>query len=167
MKLTDTQMFVLKAAADHPEGVVLQFPDHVKGNARLKVLEGLQGRGLITACDDHHVLTEAGLDAIGRKASISTKDDFETDVAQAESGFTKSEATEAKRQRRNNSKQTQVIDLLKRPEGATIAQICEATGWQAHTVRGTFAGAFKKRLGLNLVSEKSQEKGRIYRIVDE
>jgi hypothetical protein len=54
--------------------------------------------------------------------------------------------------------------MLKRPEGTTIAQICEATGWQAHTVRGTFAGAFKKKLGLTIESDKVQGGERVYRI---
>ena len=65
---------------------------------------------------------------------------------------------------RENSKQALVIEMLKRPEGATIAQISEATGWQAHTVRGTFAGAFKKKLGLTIVSDKPQGGERVYRI---
>jgi len=64
--------------------------------------------------------------------------------------------------------------MLKRHEGATIAQICEATGWQAHTVRGTFAGALKKKLGMNIVSEKIEGSAgtpgagqRLYRIAEE
>ncbi|WP_206664720.1 DUF3489 domain-containing protein [Dankookia rubra] len=48
---------------------------------------------------------------------------------------------------REGTKQQQVLALLRRPEGATVAQIAEATGWQAHTVRGFFAG-LKKRQGL-------------------
>jgi hypothetical protein len=55
-----------------------------------------------------------------------------------------------------------VIAMLKRPEGATIAQICEATGWMPHTVRGTFAGAFKKKLGLQITSTKEAGADRIY-----
>jgi hypothetical protein len=55
-----------------------------------------------------------------------------------------------------------VIAMLKRPEGATIAQICEATGWMPHTVRGTFAGAFKKKLGLQITSAKEAGADRIY-----
>ena len=39
--------------------------------------------------------------------------------------------------------------MLRRKEGATIAQIVAATGWQPHTVRGAFAGALKKKLGLD------------------
>ena len=57
--------------------------------------------------------------------------------------------------------------MLRRPEGATIAQLCAATHWQAHTVRGTFAGALKKRLGLTLVSEKVKGEERVYRILGE
>jgi hypothetical protein len=65
---------------------------------------------------------------------------------------------------RENSKQAQVIAMLKRPEGATIQQICTTTGWQQHTVRGTFAGAFKKKLGLNIMSTKDEGAERVYRI---
>ncbi len=54
--------------------------------------------------------------------------------------------------------------MLRRSESSTVRQICAATGWQARTVRGTFAGAFKKKLGLAIVSEKPQGGERIYRI---
>ena len=57
-----------------------------------------------------------------------------------------------------------MIALLKRPEGATITQICEATGWQPHTVRGAFAGSLKKKLGLTIVSVKDENAERVYRI---
>jgi hypothetical protein len=71
---------------------------------------------------------------------------------------------EGKPRTRENSKQAAVIQMLQRPEGATINQICAATGWQAHTVRGTFAGAFKKKLGLTITSEKPEGGERIYRL---
>lgn len=64
---------------------------------------------------------------------------------------------------RENSKQATIIGMLRRVDGATIAQICEATGWQAHTVRGTFAGAFKKKLGMIITSDKAQGGVRTYR----
>jgi hypothetical protein len=54
--------------------------------------------------------------------------------------------------------------MLKRAEGATIAQIVEATGWQQHTVRGALAGALKRRLGLTIASEKVEGRGRVYKI---
>ena len=62
------------------------------------------------------------------------------------------------------SKQNQVIEMLQRRQGATVATIMKATGWQPHSVRGFFAGVVRNRLGLNLVSEKTGEQ-RIYRIV--
>ncbi len=57
-----------------------------------------------------------------------------------------------------------VIAMLRRPKGATIADLCKATHWQAHSVRGALSGAIKKRLGLSVSSEKSDGQ-RVYRIV--
>jgi len=65
--------------------------------------------------------------------------------------------------RRQGTKQEKVLELLRRPEGATIAQLVKATGWQSHTVRGAMAGTFKKRLGIAITSEKPEEGDRVYR----
>jgi hypothetical protein len=64
---------------------------------------------------------------------------------------------------RAGSKQAQVIDLFRRAEGATVAEVMTATGWQPHTVRGIVSGTLKKKLGLTVVSAK-EERGRVYRI---
>jgi len=55
------------------------------------------------------------------------------------------------------------VALLRRPEGAGIAELAGATGWQVHSVRGAMSGALKKKLGLTITSEKT-ETGRVYRI---
>ena len=70
----------------------------------------------------------------------------------------------APRQPRTGSKQDQVIALLRRPEGATLAEIGEATLWAPHTCRGVLAGALKKRLGLTVTSTKEAGGQRTYRL---
>ncbi len=59
------------------------------------------------------------------------------------------------------TKQQIMIDLLQRKDGATVAEIMEATGWQANTVRGAMTTSLKHRLGMTVTSEKS-ERGRVY-----
>ena len=66
---------------------------------------------------------------------------------------------------RGDSKQAQLIGMLKTPKGATIDEIVAAFGWQPHTVRGAIAGALKKKLGFEVTSEKIEGRGRVYRIV--
>ena len=66
---------------------------------------------------------------------------------------------------RAHSKQMRVVGLLSRPSGATIAGIMQSTGWQPHSVRGFLAAVVRKKLGLKLVSEKT-DGPRVYRIAD-
>jgi hypothetical protein len=60
---------------------------------------------------------------------------------------------------RAGTKQASMIELLKRPEGATVEQIAAATGWQHHTVRGAISGAVKKELGLTVEATRTREIG--------
>jgi hypothetical protein len=186
-QLTAAQHAALTHAIEHSQGQIDWFPDTVKGGARTKVLEGLAKRGLAIQEDGAWRATDAGYDALGaRRVNLDTGytgygasrvlvDEIDggdpTDAEVAESNAVDPVlegdmvAADAPRPRtRDNTKQATLIAMLRRPEGATIPQLCGATGWQAHTVRGTFAGALKKKLGLTLVSEKVKGEDRVYRI---
>jgi len=65
---------------------------------------------------------------------------------------------------REGSKQAVLITMLRAPEGATIEELASATGWLPNTVRGAMAGALKKRLGLEVTSEKVEGRGRVYHL---
>ena len=62
------------------------------------------------------------------------------------------------------TKQQIMIEMLSRPEGATIEELVEATGWLSHTCRGAMSGALKKKLGLAITSAKEDQRGRVYRL---
>jgi hypothetical protein len=62
------------------------------------------------------------------------------------------------------SKQERVLTLLSQPEGASIAEMIQATNWQQHGVRGFLAGTVKKKLGFPLTSSKPNDGARRYRI---
>jgi hypothetical protein len=57
---------------------------------------------------------------------------------------------------RTDTKQAQIIALLRRTDGATIAQVTEAAGWQPHTVRGFFAGLKKKGITVEVLERIRQ-----------
>lgn len=62
------------------------------------------------------------------------------------------------------TKQSIVVELLRRPQGASIPEIVEATSWKAASAWGFLSAAIQKRLGLPLVSEKSTDGERRYHI---
>jgi hypothetical protein len=60
---------------------------------------------------------------------------------------------------RAGTKQALMIEMLERPDGATVEQIAAATGWQHHTIRGAISGALKKKLGLTVEATRTREVG--------
>lgn len=144
--LTKTQREVLQAAIN-ADGNITWFPKHLPHNITARIAGVLVSKGLAQRSDEGLRITPQAYTALGIEVPQPP--------AQKPSELSKTPRV---------TKQSTVIAMLQRPEGATIAQICTATGWQAHTVRGTFAGAFKKNLGLTIVSDKPQGGERVYRI---
>ncbi len=65
---------------------------------------------------------------------------------------------------REGTKTAKVLDLLKRPSGATAKELMKATGWQAHSVRGFLSGTLGKKMGLAVGSTKREDGERQYKI---
>jgi len=160
----------------------------IAGGAVNKVLGSLKSKGLIEhqgmpRGDDPPPLriTRAGLEAIGvepgdGEAPADTAPASKAGTAGAVPAEAASAPPPAKRKAkakarpgkaapadkptpRAGTKQAKMIELLKRPEGATVEQIADATGWQHHTVRGAISGALKKKLGLNVEATRTREVG--------
>jgi hypothetical protein len=187
-QLSDSQLVVLTAACQRSDRCVFPITAKLKGNAAGNVLKSLLKKQLIkevhAKSNDDTVwrhdeecgrmtlaATPAAFAALGidiaDEATEPKSDATATPVAKAASAPkrrpTKSpEPTE--RRTRANTKQAKLIAMLQRAKGATIEDLAEALDWQQHTVRGAIAGALKKKLGLEVTSDKDEKRGRVYRV---
>lgn len=159
LKLTATQTTVLEAAADRADGSIEPLPSKLRGGARTTVIDGLTAKGFVSHDDDKYLLTDVGYAAVGKKRPAQ-KDVGNNDTLDGVQNM-----DIIPQSIRPGTKQATLIAMLKRPSGATVNQVMESTGWLAHTVRGAISGAIKKKLGLNVVSEKCASGERAYRIV--
>jgi hypothetical protein len=181
---TDTQSLILSRAATRPDSLALPLPDGLVGAAAKLVVGKMiacgwlqeveanlcRGEPMWRETGDGHgttlVATEAGLEAIGIEPVVAgavakarkVKPKMEPVPTADSPNTTKPLAI------RTGTKQAQIIALLQRPEGATVAEICAVTGWLAHTARGMISGGMKKKLGLAIVAGKELGRGMVYRL---
>lgn len=191
--LSDTQLIILSAACQREGRLVLPLPQNLKGGAATKVVATLLTKGLVEEVDakrgepvwrqtgnGHGVITLVVTDAAFTALGIEPEDSPDSantgatgrketepaaEVATAAEPAPSAPAAKRVRKTRADSKQAQLIEMLKSADGATIEEIVQKFGWQAHTVRGAIAGALKKKLGLNVTSDKVEGRGRAYKIV--
>ncbi|MFN3595543.1 MAG: DUF3489 domain-containing protein, partial [Thiobacillaceae bacterium] len=151
--------------------------------AKLKMIASLAQRGLIEQQGGQWRITRRAIALVdgealpddAQPAAVASPMADAHDVDDADAYWAKKKQESARRllqigiegkpRSRQNSKLAVVIRMLQRPEGATIGQICAATGWQKHTVRGAISGLLKKRHGFAVVSDKPEGSERIYRII--
>ena len=181
--LTETQRLILTRAAAHPGNLALPLPKGLAGAAAKMAVGRMLAHGWLEEVEadlrrgeplwretgDGHgttlIATEAGLEAIGIELdAASTIGSAREGTAEPDPALPSQAAATAKPVAiRAGTKQAQIIAMLQRPEGATVAEIVEATGWLAHTVRGSISGALKKKLGLPINTEKVEGRGTVYR----
>jgi hypothetical protein len=163
-KLTETQTVILKASAGRADGNIEPLPTNLRGGARTAVIDGLLARGLVADADGHHLLTDAGYAAIGKRRPTTNG----VQKMDAPDALTKPEVADDLQKLevtiRPGIKLAAIIDAMRHPGGATIAQLMAGTGWQAHTVRGAISGMVRKRLGFEVITEKGADGQRAYRI---
>ena len=153
-KLTDTEQVILTAAARNNGTVPTRERSGSKADPRA------YGAAIAS-------LVNKGILELGGNTSEGdyAKDGQQLVLANSEAEDETPPPAPKERRPREGTKQALLIEMLKRPSGATIDEIVTATGWQSHSARGAMAGALKKKLGLTITSEKVEARGRIYRII--
>jgi len=169
IELSDAQMALLLTAVARENRCLYPVTTALKGGAVGNVAASLLKRGLLEevevrddatvwrCAEDGTLLTLRATEAAVRFASSETVPPDEP----AEPCVEGRAAPSAKR----GAAQEALLAILLRPEGGTIANMQEATGWLAHSVRGALSGVIAKKLGHNVASVKEADRGRVYRIV--
>lgn len=184
-KLTDTQTIILTRAATRSGNLAMPLPEGLHGAAAQKAVGAMitrdwlqeveanlrRGEPMWRETGDGHgttlIATETGLQAIGIEpvvASAGASARRAWPKPDAEPAVTAATDTQKPVAIRAGTKQALIIALLQRPEGATVAEMVTATGWLAHTLRGSISGALKKKLGLPITAEKVEGKGTVYKL---
>ena len=186
-KLNDTQLVLLSTAARRDDGGLARSAK-LKPEAMEQAVAGLLSRKFVKAIPKTGplplwkkdpdgepvslVITEKGLEAIG----VGVGDPAQPPPVVAAKG----KASKSKEPPGGHSKKTpgvkaksggprptskiaKVVEMLRKPGGATIKAIMDATDWQAHSVRGAIAGAIKRTMGLKVLAETRDDE-RVYRI---
>jgi hypothetical protein len=183
-KLNDAARLILSVAAERKDRLVFPLPESLatSGKEVEKIVKDLLTRKFIEEClakledtiwrtDDQqrHLslrVSSQGLGALGAHKTESSKQSIRTNLpAMARNSPLLPKASKAAQTRQKQAtKSERILALLRRPQGATIAELIKSTGWQAHSIRGFLAGTLKRKMKLKLKSESPEGKERRYRV---
>lgn len=138
--ISNAQHRVLEDAANFPESPIEKFTEHLPAGARGLMTQALERKGCIEKRGDKHYITATGCNAVGRDATPCNAPKPET-------------------------KQSIIIGLLTREEGATLPELIAATEWKSHSVRGHLSNLRKKR-GMPIETFTNTDGNRGYRLVE-
>lgn len=130
-----------------PAGDSVKFPTGTEYASRQKMLACLSGLGLIEYKSGDWLFTESTCEAF--KAMVAPRSD---------------DRTALQRKFKEHSKRAFILDMLLRPEGATIHQISEAVGWTPDTVRSLLRLTFQQKLGIVISTRKGTGRARTYHV---
>ena len=176
--VADAQVFrdeagLAKLAADSPVARLVDIWNSLPGATQVRKFKD---RGTAVA------RIWKAIQNLGDAAGLRSEEEFETagrltvvapqtpDVA-PEAGPTQVKATRSKKRLKNaqtvrdGSKTSTILDLLMQKNGATLAELMDATGWQAHSVRGFLSGTIRKKMAINLQSAKREDGQRRYSVI--
>lgn len=152
--LSPTQITILENAATRPDGNIEPLPSTINAGIKQRVIDGLLNRSVVYEYNDYYKISALGLTAIHAETHQETEKLTESDQPPTKTP-------------REGSKLAAIVALLQRDGGVTLDELMEATQWQAHTLRGTFAGSLKKRFGFEIKSIKEDGQPRYYFIETE
>ncbi|WP_300585288.1 DUF3489 domain-containing protein [Marivita sp.] len=166
IQLSDAQAVILSTACAREDGAIFPVTANLKGGAVGNICKSLLKQALIEempATDFNTVYRhdeERGPLTL-RATPLAYSTLGITDVPEDEVAGKPAPKTT---HRRSGTKQEALIEMLRAEGGATIEEIGAALLWRSHTVRGAIAGTLKKKLGLEVISEKVENRGRVYRL---
>ncbi len=159
------QAEVLESAVHRADGCLLPLPDsmQLKGGGLAAMLRAPERRGLAErSADDAWIITEAGRAAVAGKGRAGVNESKDEKKAPRTAKPEPDEVAPGSAPLfRPGTRQAQLLDLLRRGEGADIDEMVQFTGWQPHSVRAVLTG-FRKR-GIEVSRTKEGNGVSVYR----
>jgi hypothetical protein len=185
-KLDEVALRILKNAGDRKDRLVFPLPASMDAPANKvgKKVKDLISRGLIEEClakledsnwrtdeQQRHLtlwVTRAGLDALGGQNNYAAEPSAPPTTRPSNSQAAKTRGSKPSKASPSRQKQAtkaeRTLALLRRSQGATIAELTKSTGWQAHSIRGFLSGTLRKKMKLKVKSERPEGKERRYKV---